>query len=198
MAGFWDSLRSAFAGASAGRRRAPRRKAAPPVPKSRARQRARYGPEGKVGTRSREQLLDRMDRGAPFVPQRVTRRSGRFTDEAVTPYRRTRQGAVMGHGMFTGNYPARGNLRDVGAQLEGTRSQLAQRRATRAAQGYAATQPHPRSGEGARSPVRGVGRARRPAVGLPNYPPVVPAGSRQPRATGAQFAGATDRKRRAG
>jgi len=189
MAGFWDSLRAAFAGTNAARRRRTptrhraRAKAVPPAPAFRGRQALRYGPKGKEGTRTRAQLADRYDRNPPGG-QAVKMTSSRFP------------GAVMGHRAFTGNYPARGNLRDVGHQLEGTRSQLAARRAQRAAQGYAATQPNPASGEGARSGVRGVGRARGPARPLPGNlakSAPVPAARRQPSLSGGIYAGKSRR-----
>ena len=170
--GFFDSLRSAFAGASAGRsrRQAPTR--------SRARTRAKYGTEGKKGTRTRAQLGDRYDRKPPR-PQTVAASSsfGRFFGE----------GQGIGHRAFGGNWPGPRRIRNPFQALEGTRSQLAHRRATRAAQGYAATAPHPMSGEGARSSVRGVGRARGPARPLPGNlakGTPVPAARRQPKLSG--------------
>jgi hypothetical protein len=134
----------------------------------------KYGASGRQGTRTRAQLADRYDRTPP-AGQKVRKTSAKFP------------GATMGYRAFEGNYPARGNLR-VRETLEGTRSQLAQRRATRAAQGHPASTPHRLSGEGARTHVRARGVAPRQATGLPGYPSTVPAERRQPRLSGRTFA----------
>lgn len=167
VASFWDSLRAAFGTASAGRKRAK------PATRSRGRTALKYGDKGKQGTRTRAQLADRYDRTPP-AGQKVRKTSAKFP------------GAPMGYRAFEGNWP-RPTVR-VRETLEGTRSQLAQRRATRAAQGYASSTPHRLSGEGARPAVRGRGVAPRPASPLPGDRTPVARGRRQPKTTGRAFA----------
>lgn len=167
VASFWDSLRAAFGATSASRSRKP-------APKGRGRTALKYGTQGRQGTRTRAQLADRADRNPP-AGQKVRKTSSRFP------------GATMGYRAFEGNYPPRSNLR-VRETLEGTRSQLAQRRAGRAAQGYPASTPHRLSGEGARSSVRGRGVAPRPASPLPGDRTPVARNRRNPKTTGSTFA----------